>query len=77
MRVTGVPWKRDSAGLGSKVSIWLGAPNMKRKMQDLALPGRWGGLGARGLPVVLEAASRPSWQSMDESATDPNPLPSR
>ena len=26
-----------SAGFGSKVSMWLGAPTMKRKMTDLAL----------------------------------------
>ena len=32
----GLPCQRSSAGLGSKVSIWLGPPYMKRKMTDFA-----------------------------------------
>src|SRR5579872_4671831 len=49
-----------SDGLGSKVSTWLGAPTMNRKMTDLALPGKCCGLGASGLIRILPKASRSS-----------------
>ena len=41
-----------SSGLGSNVSRWLGPPAMNRKMTDLALAGRCGGLAASGFAVA-------------------------
>src|SRR5689334_20836391 len=49
-----------SDGLGSKVSTWLGAPTMNRKMTDFAFAGKCCGLGARGLIRVLPKLSRSS-----------------
>ena len=44
----GWPCHCVSAGLGSNVSTWLGAPFMNRKTACLALAGKCGGLGASG-----------------------------
>ena len=40
--------RRFKSGLGSNRSIWLGPPVMNRKMQRLALAGKWPGRGASG-----------------------------
>src|ERR1700682_2556393 len=63
-----------SAGLGSNVSIWLGAPTMKRKITDLALAGKCCGLGASGLTRVTASASRSSRYC---SASAPKPWAAR
>ena len=46
-----------SRGLGSKVSIWLGAPTMNRKMTDFALAGKCGGFAASGLTRARRAVA--------------------
>src|SRR5205807_5474125 len=45
----GWPLSLVSAGLGSKVSRWLGPPVMNRKITLLALAGKCGFRGASGL----------------------------
>ena len=63
------PWYLVSWGFGSKRSIWLGPPIMKREIMALALPKEGGGFGERskrspsvkGLVGAAEAASR--WRS--------------
>src|SRR5258708_8084012 len=63
-----------SAGLGSKVSIWLGAPTMKRKITDLAFAGKCCGLGDSGFSRV---AAKPSRSSRYCRASAPNPCAAR
>ncbi len=45
---SGWPSSSFSFGLGSKRSIWLGAPAMKMQMQALAFGSKSGFFGARG-----------------------------
>ena len=45
---SGCESSRFKSGLGSNRSIWLGPPVMNRKMQRLALAGKWPGRGASG-----------------------------
>src|SRR5579864_4262847 len=47
-----------SAGLGSKRSIWLGAPSMNRQITFLACGAKCGALGARGLATLPAKPSR-------------------
>src|SRR6266404_998904 len=63
-----------SAGLGSKVSMWLGAPTMNRKITDLAFAGKCCGLGASGFS---RAAAKPSRSSRYCRASAPNPCAAR
>src|ERR1041385_4422724 len=49
----GLPCHCWSAGLGSKRSIWLGPPSMKRKITFLALAGKCGGGGGGGLGLAV------------------------
>ena len=72
----GCPSSSLSFGLGSKRSIWLGAPAMNKKMQALARGAKWGGLGALGFTSsrLGEASSRPSRASAAVSAIPPRPL---
>ena len=53
----GLPASSLSAGLGSKVSRWLGPPSMNRKMTLFALPACWvsfavNGDGAADSPAI-------------------------
>src|SRR6266446_5755006 len=63
-----------SAGLGSKVSMWLGAPTMNRKITALAFAGKCCGLGASGFSRV---AAKPSRSSRYCRASAPNPCAAR
>src|SRR5229473_5121194 len=49
-----------SSGLGSYVSMWLGPPDMNRKMTALALAlsGMCGGFAASGFMLAVVAAAR-------------------
>src|SRR5450432_308128 len=60
-----------SAGLGSNVSMWLGAPFMNKNTQCLAFAGKCWGLAASGLTVAA-AASR---ERRSASARLANPPP--
>src|SRR5712692_10709095 len=62
------------AGLGSNVSMWLGPPTMNRKITDLALGAKFGGLAARGFTLALACAES---RSRDPRAIAPKPCPAR
>ena len=75
MAVSGLPndsgmgWPAyfSSAGLGSKVSMWLGPPSMKHQMTDLAVGLWWGSLEASGSRAAALSAPRAA------RAIDPRP----
>src|SRR6266446_9654067 len=66
----GCPSSSLRSGLGSNVSMWLGPPDMKRKITDRALTGSGGNFGASGSGV---AARSDSSCSSDASARPPKP----
>src|SRR5438128_7318694 len=71
-----MPLNLVNAGLGSKVSTWLGPPFMKRKTQCLALAGKCGGLGARGEVAALAlSAKNPPAANKSISASPAKPPP--
>src|SRR6516225_6946970 len=77
---TVLPSSSYSFGLYSNVSTWLGPPYMKRKMTLLALAGRGGAFGARGLANLLtpsaataSVAKNPSRDKSPVKATPVNP----
>src|SRR6185295_5796508 len=61
-----------SSGFGSKVSRWLGPPDMKRKITDFAFGVSVASFGASGLIRPSSARSR-CWWRIDASASEPKP----
>src|SRR5262245_22606908 len=68
----GRAWPSSSlrSGLGSNVAMWLGPPDMKRKMTDRALTGSSGLFGASGSTV---SARSDSSCNSEASARPPKP----
>src|ERR1035441_6062476 len=64
----------SSAGLGSNVSMWLGAPTMNRKITDFALGLKCGGLAASAL---TRSTADTGAGNIDASAIAPKPWAER
>src|SRR6266487_3480410 len=65
-------WRR---GFGSKVSTWLGPPDIKRKMIRLARGSKGGGFTAKGLKESDAIPNaRASWANKPARPIMPKPL---
>ena len=71
----GLPARRFSSGLGSKVSMWLGPPSMNRKITLRAVAGRRQGARAAPEGPLLRGPAARSRASKSSSASPPNPAP--
>jgi hypothetical protein len=78
-----LPSIRTSSGFGSQVSMCDGAPWAKMWMTALAVAGRGGGRGARGLPpgegpvAAAGPQTRSAGSSIVASPRAPRPMPTR
>ena len=66
---SGLPCHFCSSGLGSKRSIWLGAPSINRNTTRFALAAKCGFFGANGFAIGV----RPSPCKRSASAIVPSP----